>query len=79
MKQEDENKTGFITPNGQWIYLRMGQSLKGAAHMYSQFNDLVFRPLLGTSNGKAKRESIVIGRNKNAAFSIYMDDHVAFA
>ncbi len=32
MKVEDCNKTGFITPNGQWVYLRMGQGLKGAAH-----------------------------------------------
>ena len=23
-KAEDQNKTGFLTPNGQWVYLRMG-------------------------------------------------------
>ena len=79
MKQGDENKTGLMTANGQWVYLTMEQGLKGAAHTYSQFSDLVFGPLPGTSNGKVKRESKFIGRNKDAVFSIYMDDQVASA
>lgn len=77
MKQGDENSTGFFIPNGQWVYLRMGQGLKGAAHTYSQFSDLVFGSLPSTSNGKIKRESTIIRRNTDAGFSIYMDDHVA--
>lgn len=68
MKQGDENKTGFMTPNGQWVYLRMGQGLKGAAHTYARFSDLVFGPLPGTSDGKVKREPTAIGRSKDAAF-----------
>ena len=50
MKAEGYNKTGFIPPNGQYIYLRMGQDLKGAAHTYSQFTDTVFGSLLRTQN-----------------------------
>ena len=49
MKQGDENKTGFIAPNGQWVYLRIGQELKGGPFTYAQFSDLVFGPLLSTS------------------------------
>lgn len=72
MKWGNENKTGFMTPNGQWVYLRMGQGLKGAAYTYSQFSKLVFGPLPGTSNGKIVRKPTIIGKNKDAAFSIYM-------
>ena len=35
MKIEDMNKTGFITPNSQWVYRRMGKGLKGAAATYA--------------------------------------------
>lgn len=45
LKAKDCNKTRFITPNGQWVYLRMGQGLKSTAHTYSQFIDTVFGPL----------------------------------
>ena len=53
IKKEDINKTGFITPNGQWVYQRMGQGLKGGAHTYAQFTDLVFGPLPPNSKGVA--------------------------
>ena len=32
MKPGDEYKTGFVTPHGQYAYLRMGQGLIGAPH-----------------------------------------------
>ena len=35
MKESDCNKTGFLTPNGQWIYLRMRQGLTGALSTFS--------------------------------------------
>ena len=78
MKASDVNKTGFLTPNGQWVYLRMGQGLKGAPHTYAQFGDLVFGPLPKNTQG-AKRMPSIIGRFKDYAFQIFMDDHSAAA
>ena len=41
----DEYKAGFVMPHGQYLYRQMGQGLKGGAHTYAQFTDLVFEPL----------------------------------
>lgn len=73
-KAEDRNKTGFLTPNGQWVYVRMGQGLKGAPHTYAQFSDLVFGPLPPNDEGVARMPSL-IGDHGNHAFSVFMDDH----
>lgn len=35
IKPGDEYKTGFVTPHGQYTYLRMGQGLVDAPHTYS--------------------------------------------
>ena len=70
----DRNKTGFLTPNGQWVYNRMGQGLKGAPFTYAQFEDLVFGPLPKNSEG-VPRMSTLIGRFSDHAFEIFMDDH----
>jgi len=78
MRITDINKTGFLTPNGQWVYLRMGQGLKGAAHTYSQFSDLVFGPLPANGVGVGRMPTI-LGTRKDTAFSVYMDDHAASA
>lgn len=78
MKTEHINRTGFITPNGQWVYLRMGQGLKGAAHTYSQFTDLVFGPLPKSKEGIGRMPT-VIGTGKDSAFGVYMDDHASSA
>lgn len=77
IKAKDCNKTGFITPNGQWVYLCMGQRLKGAAHTYSQFTDTVFSPL--PKVGNIPRMPTVIGVRKNDSFGVYMDDHIGAA
>ena len=78
MKASDVNTTGFVTPNGQWVCLRMGQGLKGAPHTYAQFGDLVFGPLPKDFQG-AGRILTLIGRFENHAFQIFMDDHSAAA
>lgn len=49
MKPGNEYKTGFITPHGQYAYLRMGQGLISALHIYSQFSDIVFGHLSKTA------------------------------
>ena len=75
MKPEDCNKTGFLTPNGQWVYKRMGQGLKGAPHTYAQFSDLVFGPLPKTAS--VPRMPTVIGHHGASSFAVFMDDHSA--
>jgi len=56
----------------------MGQGLKGAAHTYAQFSDLVFGPLPANSDG-IPRMSTLIGNHGDHAFQVYMDDHAASA
>ncbi len=77
IKAEDYNKTGFIIPNGQWVYLRMGQGFKGTAHTYSQFINTVFGPLPKTQN--ISRMLTLIGVRAEDSFGIYMDDHIGAA
>ena len=77
-KAEDRNKTGFLTPNGQWVYIRMGQGLKGAPHTYAQFTDLVFGPLPPNDEGVTRLPTL-IGDHQNHVFSVFMDDHGASA
>lgn len=77
MKESDCNKTGVLTPNGSWVYKRMGQGLKGTPHTYSMFSDLVFGPLPASNN--IPRQPTIIGHHGNSAFSVYMDDHVGSA
>lgn len=75
IKPGDEYKTGIITPNGQYIYLRMGQGLKGACATYSQFGDIVFGPLPKTAAQEAFPS--LIGQHEKCAFTLFMDDHMA--
>lgn len=70
----DEHKAGITTPHGQYMYLRMGQGLKGAPHTYSQFTDLVFGPLPASSISPALPS--IIGNQENSGFSPFMDDHL---
>lgn len=42
LRKEDYPLTAFTTPWGQYCYKVMGQGLKGSAHTYSRFRDLVF-------------------------------------
>lgn len=77
MKESDCNKTGFLTRNRQWIYLRMGQGLTGAESTYSQFSDIVFGPLPQTD--KVPRMPKIIDTGDKASFGLYMDDHLSSA
>ena len=77
MKAEDCNKTGFITPNGQWFYLRMGQGLKGAAYTFSQFIDTVFGPLPKVQD--IPRMSTLIGVRQKDLFGMYIDNYIGAA
>lgn len=63
----NEYKTGFVTPHGQYAYLRMCQGLIGALHKYSQFSDMVFSHLLKTTTVSA--QSSLIGDHGDWGFS----------
>lgn len=56
----------------------MGQGLKGAAHTYSQFSDLVFGPLPANQT-RVGRMPTILGTKEDTAFSVYIDDHAASA
>ena len=45
LRKSDYTLTAFSTPKGQYCYTVMGQGLKGAAHTYARFRDLVFGPI----------------------------------
>jgi hypothetical protein len=53
MRPGDEYKAAIIAPNGQYLFRRIGQGLKGAPYTYSQFTDLVFGPLPKTDSTPA--------------------------
>ncbi len=77
MKPGDEYKTGFVTPHGQYAYLRMSQGLIGAPHIYSQSSDMVFGHLPKTATVPAQQS--LIGDHGNWGFSLFMDDHIGAA
>lgn len=77
LKPGDEYKTGIITPHGQYVYLRMGQGLKGACATYSQFGDMVFGPIPKSATTEAMPS--IIGVQDHAAFTLFMDDHMGAA
>lgn len=77
MKKGHEYKAGIVTPHGQYLYLRMGQGLKGAAHTYAQYTDLTFGPLPATKDEKAYET--LIGDHGEVAFSPFVDDHIGSA
>ena len=70
----------MVTSNGQYIYLRMGQGLKGACTTYSQFGDIVFEPLLKVT-GKDPKPAIpsIIGLQERSAFTLFIDNYIAGA
>ncbi len=77
MKPGDEYKTGFVTPHGQYAYIRMSQGLVGAPHTYSQFSDMIFGYLLKTQATLA--QSSLIGDHDDWGFSLFMDDYIGVA
>ena len=77
IKEGDEYKTGFMTSHEQYIYLRIGQGLKGACATYSQFGDLTFELL-------SKIEDVeviftIIDDQGKATFCLFMNDHMNIA
>ncbi len=51
--------------------------LKGSAHTYAQYSDMVFGPLPATND--CPKLPTIIGDHGDVAFSVFMDDHMAAA
>ena len=74
MKSNDENKTKFLISNEQWIYLKMKMNLKKIAHIYVQFNNIVFE-LFSFNDEKIIKIINLIKNHDKYIFSIFMNDH----
>ena len=77
IKDGHQYRAGFVTPHGQYIYLRMGQGLTGACATYAQFTDLVFGPMPAVESTPAMQS--MIGDHGNSAFCPFVDDHMGAA
>ena len=77
LRKSDYTLTAFSTPKGQYCYTVMGQGLKGAAHTYARFRDLVFGPIPeDNSNPGNVRPAFpsLIGDRGTTAFDGMVDD-----
>lgn len=77
MKTETYNKTGFIIPNKQQIYLHIGQRLKDVAYIYSQFTNTIFGLLPKVQ--KILQMPTFINICKKNLFNIYINDYIGAA
>lgn len=77
IRKEDIYKSAIIAPDGQWLFRRMGQGLKGSSHTYTQFTDLVFGPLPRSSS--TARFPTTYGVQDGVSFATFMDDHLGSA
>lgn len=46
--------------------------------MYSQISNIVFRLLPNITNKKIEKKYTIIDKNKDASFSIYLNNYLAF-
>lgn len=60
IKENDYNKTGFVTLNCSYVYLQINHGLKSAPHTYFQFSDLVFGFLPATKDKSISWQNIII-------------------
>jgi len=81
VRQGDEMKLGFVTPNWMYCYNVMGQGLTGGTHTYSRFRDLVFGAIpegvVEDSSGQRVDligEESLIGDDGTVAFDGMIDD-----
>lgn len=73
IKEFNYNKTGFMIPNCQWIYLKRIYGQTKPIFTYFQFWNTVFE-LLPIINKVLTIPTIIVIR-KNALFCLHMDDH----
>ena len=82
LRKADYLLTAFTTPWGQYCYTVMGQGLKGSAHTYSRFRDLVFGAI---PEDRSDPDNIrpafppLIGDRGDIAFDGLIDDSYAGA
>lgn len=56
----------------------MKQGFNKFVYLQLLLSNLIFRFLLCTNNKKIKKELIIIERNKDAVFLIYINNYIAF-
>lgn len=73
--EEDQYKTAFNTPKGQYCMRTMGQGLTDAPFTYARFTNLVFGPIPPNNKGEG-REPPLDGEHDDEGvnFSHFMDD-----
>jgi hypothetical protein len=74
IKPEDEYKAGIVTPHSQYLYLHIGQGLRGALYTYTQFTDLVFSSLLKSETQVSM--SSIIDIYEEGSFSPFIDNYL---
>lgn len=79
LRSGDELKTGFVCPEGQFAYRRMGMGLKNGTHTYARFRQIVFGhipKLVDEDTGEelVKEEYSLVGDHGTWAFDGMVDD-----
>ena len=77
IKLRDEYKVVIIILSSQWLYLYIGQGLKGALYIYSQLFNLAFGLLLRTNIIDAFLT--LIEDYREYRFTLYIDDYIYIA
>lgn len=81
IEAEDRHKASFITPNGQWIPLRMTQGLTGSPHTYAAWGDIGFGQWEPPEGQQGPSYPPLLGyhREWHTAFDVFVDDHTITA
>jgi len=77
LRAGDEGRIGFVSPDGQYCYLAMGQCLKTACNTFSRFWQLAFGAIPKESNadGVVKPAmKFAVGDHGSCAFDGLIDD-----
>lgn len=72
LRAGDELKTGFICPEGQFAYRRMGMGLKNGTHTYARFRQIVFGHI--PEGDGFESQSSLVGDHGSWAFDGMVDD-----
>jgi hypothetical protein len=66
MANEDEEKTGFITPFGTFCFVQMSEGLKNAGPTFTRMAGVVFKPQIGR-NIQAYVDDLIVKSSDRAS------------
>lgn len=75
----DELKAGFICPEGQFAYRRMGMGLKNGCHTYARFRQIVFGHIPPINGDMTTSFPLLVGDHGTKAFNGMVDDSFSAA